>query len=321
MAIDLAMDRGRLHNIPRNAVVDIASSTFFGAKFVQLVDPPNPSPESMHAGQVLDAKHVTVEINTVFEQLNAVLAKLDPTKLSETLGAVAAAFNGRGAKFGQALSDLDSFLAKTQPSLGALSHEFSVAPGVVNAFADATPDLLATVDHTNQISQTIVDEQHNLDALLISAIGLADLGSDVVGTNRQPLTDVLHLLAPTTDLTSKYQEAIRCSLVGGIPFVHLPPEPDPGIDPMGGSVFGVERYRYPANLPKVAAKGDLPCAKLLLPSVPFAARPPFLVTDVGFNPTQYGNQGILLNSDALKQWLFGPIDGPPRNSAQIGQPG
>ena len=60
---------------------------------------------------------------------------------------------------------------------------------------------------------------------------------------------------------------------------------------------------------------------MLLPKVPLEAHPPFLVTDVGANPSQYGNQGILLNSDALKQWLFGPIDGPPRNTAQIGQPG
>ena len=49
--------------------------------------------------------------------------------------------------------------------------------------------------------------------------------------------------------------------------------------------------------------------------------PPFIVGDVGSNPAQYGNQGILLNSDALKNWLFGPIDGPPRNTAQIGLPG
>ena len=55
--------------------------------------------------------------------------------------------------------------------------------------------------------------------------------------------------------------------------------------------------------------------------VPTNFRPPFVVTDVGANPWAYGNQGILLNSDALKEALFGPIDGPPRNSAQIGMPG
>jgi phospholipid/cholesterol/gamma-HCH transport system substrate-binding protein len=321
VAIHLAMNRGGLRRIPKNALVDIASSTFFGGKFVQLLDPPDPSPEPMHAGQILDAQHVTVEFNTVFEQLNAVLAKIGPTKLSETLGAIAAAFNGRGQKFGQALADLDSFLAKTQPSLGTLSHEISVAPAVVESYADAAPDLLDTVDHTNRISQTIVDEQHNLDALLISAIGLADLGTDVTGSNRQALTDVAHLLVPTTDLTNEYHEGITCSLVGGIPFVHLPPEPDPGIYVYGGSMLGVERYRYPANLPKVAAKGGPHCSDLLLPNVPFEGRPPYLVTDIGANPWQYGNQGLLANSDALKQFLFGPIDGPPRNTAQVGQPG
>ena len=58
-----------------------------------------------------------------------------------------------------------------------------------------------------------------------------------------------------------------------------------------------------------------------LPNVAPRSTPPFVVADVGANPWQYGNQGILLNSDGLKQALFGPLDGPPRNTAQIGQPG
>jgi hypothetical protein len=58
-----------------------------------------------------------------------------------------------------------------------------------------------------------------------------------------------------------------------------------------------------------------------MPDVPYEGRPPYVVADIGVNPFKYGNQGVLLNSDGIKQWLFGPIDGPPRNSAQIGQPG
>jgi hypothetical protein len=84
-------------------------------------------------------------------------------------------------------------------------------------------------------------------------------------------------------------------------------------------LLGTERYRYPGNLPKVAAKGGPQCMDL--PNVGFAQRPPFVVTDIDANPAQYGNQGILLNSDALKEALFGPLDGPPRNTPQIGQPG
>jgi hypothetical protein len=83
----------------------------------------------------------------------------------------------------------------------------------------------------------------------------------------------------------------------------------------------VERYRYPANLPKVAATGGPHCEDVGLPMVGFNEHAPFVVADVGANPAQYGNQGILLNSDGLKNFLFGPLDGPPRNTAQIGQPG
>ena len=86
-ALHLAMDPKRLNAIPANVLVDIASTTVFGAKYVQLVSPPDPSAESLRAGQVLDAQHVMVEINTVFEQLTSVLSKIDPPKLNETLGA------------------------------------------------------------------------------------------------------------------------------------------------------------------------------------------------------------------------------------------
>src|ERR1700736_6202008 len=99
--LHLAMDPSQLQFIPANVSVDIASTTVFGAKFVQLVDPADPSPTAMYPGQVLDAQQVTVEINTVFEQLTSVLSKIDPAKLNQTLGAIASAVNGRGHEIGQ----------------------------------------------------------------------------------------------------------------------------------------------------------------------------------------------------------------------------
>lgn len=318
-AIHLAMDPARLHVVPANVLVDIASTTVFGAKFVQMVPPADPSRTPMHAGQVLDSKHVTVEINTVFQQLTAVLSKIEPAKLNETLGAIASALRGRGEKLGQTVSRLDKFLATIDPSLPTLGHDIEVAPTVMNTYADAAPDLIQIADNATRVSKTFVEEQQNFDALLLSLIGLADVGNDVVGSNREALTDVLHLFVPTTDLGNQYHEGLTCSLQGLLPLAHTPALPDPGVVISVGLVLGRERYRYPSNLPKVAAKGGPHCMDL--PNVPFAKREPFLVADVGANPAQYGNQGILLNSDGLKQMLFGPIDGPPRNSAQIGQPG
>lgn len=320
-AIHLEMDPSQLHLIPSNVNVDIASSTVFGAKFVQLEMPENPSAEKLHRGQVIQSKHVMVEVNTVFQQLVSVLDKIDPVKLNQTLGAIAMAFNGRGDKIGRTLTDFNAFLAKIEPSLPNLSHDIEAAVPTLNAYADAAPDLVSVVENSTQLSRSIVDEQQNLDAFLVSSIGLADVGNDVVGGNRQALTDVLHLLVPTTDLLSRYHESLWCG-IGGLGYLsHWPPFQLPGVVVTAGLTLGVERYRYPQDLPKVAAKGGPYCNELGLPDVQPEFRPPFIVADVGSNPNKYGNQGILLNSEGLKNWLFGPIDGPPRNSMQIGMPG
>jgi virulence factor Mce-like protein len=318
--LHLAMDPTQLPFIPANVGVDIVSTTVFGAKFVQLVDPPDPSPQTMYPGQALDARQVTVEINTVFEQLTSVLSKIDPAKLNVTLGAIASALNGRGHELGQMLVDLDSFLATLEPGLPTLGHDLATAPAVLTAYADAAPDFITIAGNASRISQTVVDEQHNLDALLVAVIGLADIGNDVLSTNQGPLTDVLHLLVPTTDLTNQYNQALYCLLGGMVQAAYIKQPQVPGAMVNAGFTLGRERFRYPADLPKVAATGGPQCVAGL-PNVPYEARPPYVVADVGTNPSRYGNQGILLNSDALKQWLFGPIDGPPRNSAQIGQPG
>jgi virulence factor Mce-like protein len=318
-ALHLAMDPSQLHLIPSNVGVDIASTTVFGAKYVQLEPPSDPTPQRLHAGQVIQGQHVTVEINTVFQQLVAVLDKIDPAKLNQTLGAIAKAFNGRGEKIGQMLSDFNAFLSKIEPSLPNLSHDIEMSVPTLDAYADAAPDLVKTVDDSTRLSRSIVEEQHNLDAFLVSVIGLADLGNDVIGGNRQAVTDVVRLLVPTTDLLNKYHQALNCGISGLLPLAKSPPLPVPGAIVAASFQLGVERYRYPTNLPKVAAKGGPQCTDL--PKVPYQKRTPYVVADTGADPWQYGNQGILLNSDALKQWLFGPVTGPPRNTAQIGMPG
>lgn len=317
-ALHLKMDPSQLRLIPGNVQADIASSTVFGAKFVNLVPTDNPQGQ-LAAGTVLEGQHVTVEMNTVFQNLTQVLDKIDPAKLNETLGAMSAAFAGRGEKMGQSLTDFEALLEKLEPSLPNLSRDIELMGPVANAYGDAAPNLLRTVDNTNRISDSIVDEQKNLDAFLVSMIGLADIGNDVVGGNRAELSNVLRTMVPTTGLLNEYGPGINCALEGMVFVKNQPPLPDPGVLVNVAFTLGIERYRYPSNLPKVAASGGPHC--MGLPYIGFGNKAKYLVTDTNANPWQYGNQGILLNSDGLKQMLFGPLDGPPRNTTQIGQPG
>lgn len=319
--LHLAMNPDDLQNIPSNVLVDITSSTVFGSKFVELSEPPDPSAARLAKGQQVDVQHVTVEVNTVFQQLTSVLQAVDPVKLNQTLGALSSALNGRGEKLGQTVTDFNHFLEKVNPSLDNINRDLELAPVALNAYADASPDLLRILESTTRISDTVVDQGDNLDRFLVSAIGLADVGNDVVGENRQQLTDDLRMLVPTTGTLSEYSDALRCGIQGLFPFFKAAPLDEPGVKTNTTFTFGVERYRYPDSLPKVAAKGGPQCKSQMMPLLPNNKFPPFLVADVGANPWQYGNQGLLVNSDGLKQALFGPISGPPRNSAQIGQPG
>ncbi|OBK79013.1 MCE family protein [Mycobacterium sp. 1164985.4] len=321
-ALHLAMDPSQMHLIPSNVDVDIASTTVFGAKFVQLKPPKNPSAEKLRPGQVIQSGSVTVEINTVFQQLVNVLDKIDPAKLNQTLGAIATAFNGRGEQFGKTLVDFNALLAKIEPSLPNLEADIAASVPTFNAYADAAPDLMSTIRSTTSVSNSIVDQEQNLDEFLVSAIGLADIGNEVIGGNREALGDVLQNLVPTAELLNLYKKSLWCGIGGLIPFAKSAPQFS-GVLVNAGLTLGVERYRYPRDLPKVAAKsgGRDYCKELGLPELPPEFVPPAIVGDVGSNPSQYGNAGILLNSEGLKNWLFGPLDGPPRNTAQIGMPG
>nr|WP_308206796.1 MCE family protein [Mycolicibacterium holsaticum] len=320
-AIHLAIEPSQLDMIPSDVEVNIASTTVFGAKFVEFVPPAGPWSQSLKAGQTLDVGDVTVEINTIFQQLSSVLSKIDPAKLNETLGAISSAVNGRGERFGRTVEDFGAFLAEVNRSQSNLERDIAVAPEVLAAYADGAGKITDILENATHLSQAIVEEERDLDAFLVSMTGLADVASDVLGDNRQALTDVMRLLVPTTDLTNRYNEALTCSLQGLLPLANSIPESVPGVTISTAFTLGVERYRYPADLPKVAATGGPRCADVGMPNLPFGSRPPFVVADVGTNPWKYGNQGLLLNADGLKQFLFGPIEGPPRNSAQIGQPG
>ncbi|MFD0364743.1 MCE family protein [Nocardia sp. GCM10030253] len=305
-AIALAVDADQLPMIPANVSVDIASTTVFGAKFVQLIPPERAAATSITAGQVFDAGHVTVEINTVFQQLTQVLGRIEPEKLNQTLGAIAAATKGRGDRTGRMLTDLEAFLAQVEPALPALENDLALAPAVVDAYADSAPALLDIAGNVGRISQTVVEEQHNLDALLIGLIGLSDSGTQVLGGNRAALATTLRLLVPTTELTDAYNAALNCSVEGLATLGTLPPAQHEGVAISANFLFGTYPYRYPQDLPKVAASGGPQCSVL---PVPYEGRPKFVVADVGANPFERGDQDVKLNVDSLQQILFGILPG------------
>ncbi|WP_330254125.1 MlaD family protein [Nocardia sp. NBC_00565] len=66
-SLQLKLSGDAVRRIPANIRAEIKPTTIFGAKYVSLVDPENPSTARISAGAVLRAENVTTEVNTVFE--------------------------------------------------------------------------------------------------------------------------------------------------------------------------------------------------------------------------------------------------------------
>ena len=116
--------------IPANVDAKIKATTVFGNKYVSLTSPKNPAPQRVTTQQVIDARSVTTEFNTLFETLNSIVEKVDPVKVNLTLAAAAQALTGLGDKFGQSIVNGNAILDDINPRCRSSDMTFAAGgPG------------------------------------------------------------------------------------------------------------------------------------------------------------------------------------------------
>jgi phospholipid/cholesterol/gamma-HCH transport system substrate-binding protein len=305
--LHLDIEESRVESIPSNSTVDIESTTVFGAKYVNFVPPQQPSTETIAAGAVFDSDSVTVEINTVFENLSSVLQTIQPQKLNETLGAIAAGFQGRGNDVGDLIRTSDAYLSRINDSLPDLSRDLRSTAAVTDLYAEVSPSLLKILENGTAISDTVVSEQDNLDALLLDVTGLGNVGADVLDENNPAAATVLGQLRPTLDLAAEYSPELPCTL-GGFAYGSEIGTPvysgQPGIKLSVGLLPGVPTYTVQDNLPKNGATGGPNCFDLPRPAAD-GENAKYLVTDTGANPLNPLVTSPRINFDSFLGILYG----------------
>lgn len=318
VALKLDIDPTNFSSIPANVSAEIKASTAFGAKYVSLVLPNDPSTQSVRAGQMIQSTNVTAEVNTLFENLNGVMDAIDPAKLNAILGAVSSALRQRGGELGETITNANELLAQLNPSMNQLQDDFRLATDVTNTYGDAASDLISLLDNATVSSRTIVDEQKNLDGMLTSLIGLGNSGSELLRTSGSSFVDASRLLVPTTDLLAKYSPEFKC--VADQASYNL----EYGMGRFGGNtngysldldvalLFGDNAYQYPKNLPKVAAEGGPGGAPGCYSQITRTNYPaPYLVMDTGASNATATK--LEAGSPLFMQYLFGDaVGGGPR---------
>lgn len=288
-SLRLDLDPDQIRYIPANVEARIEATSLFGAKFVDLVYPDNPSPRRLAAGAVLRSQNVAIEVNTVFQNLVSLIKQLDPAKLNAVLSAVAEGVRGQGERIGQSITDTNEILQALNPRAETFRADWHAVAAVGDTYSAAARHIIDTLAAATVTSATVTSQAAQLDALLLSLVGLSRAGIDVLGPTKDNLIKAVNLLEPTTDLLMDYNPVLTCMLVGADKLLesHVPM--------LGGAngkslvmdatlMLGDDPYKFPENLPVINAKGG-PGGKPGCGSLPDVAKNwpvRYLVTDTGY---------------------------------------
>lgn len=261
-SLTLEIDPDQIRYIPANVEARVKATTAFGAKFVELVYPDEPSPARLAAGAVLHSKNASTEVNTVFENVVDLLKMIDPLKLNAVLTAVADGVRGQGERMGQATTDLNEVLQALNSRSETFRQDWRAFGRLSDTYSAAAQDIVTILNTASTASTTIVDHSSSLDSLLLNTIGLSKAGTDLLGASKDGLVSAVNTLEPTTELLNKYSPEYTCMMQGAQWFLDNGGRRGFGGGTSGqgfefdiGLLGGNEPYKYPDNLPIVAAKG------------------------------------------------------------------
>ena len=260
-SLKLEIDRDRIRYIPSNVEAQIKATTVFGTKFVELTDPPNPSPEHLAAGAVLHSSNVSTEVNTVFQDVVDLLDAIDPLKLNSVLTALADGVRGQGERMGQAATDLKEVLEAVNPRSDIIRNDLRSLRNFSDTFDAGAQNIVSILDSASTTSITVAKHSTAVDALLLNAIGFSQVGTNLLTTSGNDFVATVNALEPTTNMLLKYSPEYACTLQGATWYLE-----HGGYDAWGGRdrqslqfdfglSWGADPYVFPENLPIVAAKG------------------------------------------------------------------
>jgi phospholipid/cholesterol/gamma-HCH transport system substrate-binding protein len=215
--LTLALQPGRLRQIPAGVTAQMLPTTLFGERFVALV-PPAGAPAgggaalTAHSTIAQDRSADAIELEQVLDNVMPLLSAVQPQKLAATLNAVATALDGRGAQLGSTLVQLDRYLTKLNPQLPALNDDIKQLVTVSHVYNAAAPDIVQALTDFTKTSGTIAQQQANLSTLYGSTTATSQ---DLTAYLRQNKDNIIQLSADsrgTLQLLAKYAPSFPCTL-------------------------------------------------------------------------------------------------------------
>jgi phospholipid/cholesterol/gamma-HCH transport system substrate-binding protein len=310
--------------IPANVDAKIVATTLFGGKYVEFTTPKNPTKQRITPQTVIDATHVTTEINTLFQTITSITEKVDPVKVNLTLSGVAEALTGLGDKFGQSIINGSAVLDEVNPQMPTIRHDIQQLAALGDTYANAAPDLIEFLNNAVITARTLHQQENELDQALLAATGFGNTGADIFNRGGPYLARGAADLVPSAQLLDTYSPEVFCAvrnisesepkvaafeggfggyelrtnvaLLNGLGFLLSAPgigitAATMGLAGLAGLVMGTQNpYIYPENLPRINARGGPGGAPGCWQKITRDLWPaPYLVIDTGVSEAPYNH--------------------------------
>lgn len=214
--IRLDLSPSAAKDIPENISVEILPTTLFGQKFINIVDPANPSQKALSSGDVIPASrvHTNVELQKILADLFPLLRSIRPADLSSTLYAIANALRGRGEQIGETLVKLDSYLTAINVHLPTLQQDLVLLAKVSKTYALAAPDLVRLLRNATTTAHTLTAKESQLHTFFGDVTGLSKTSTRILNRNGAGIVRGAALSAPLLGLLDTYSPEFPCLLKG-----------------------------------------------------------------------------------------------------------
>jgi phospholipid/cholesterol/gamma-HCH transport system substrate-binding protein len=213
--VKLALDPGRIKDIPSNVSAQILPKTLFGEQYISLIYPTNPAPH-IKAGDVIpqDKSTGALETEKVLGDILPLLTAVDPADLNATLTALAEALHNRGDKLGQTLVNFDSYLKQINPHTKRLVDDFVKLGNVSLEYNALAPDIFATLENLQTSARTIVERRAAFDSLLVAGTDASRVFSGFLNDNEQRIITVSGQTTKIYSLLDEYSPEFTCLFAG-----------------------------------------------------------------------------------------------------------
>lgn len=211
--LKLFIDDKYTDDIPANVTARVMPASIFGTSFVDLMQPASPEGKLTSSTVIeQDTSKQTLELQTILDGLDRVVKSMKPAQLSEMLGNLSQALNGKGPQIGSTIDALDQFLAQLNPRMPLVTQNLDLLAGNLDALQVAAPDLFAATENVLVTARTLSSNAANFQKAVAT-------GAEVFADTEKLLSDneknLVSALAHTAIVVDALYDG-RTDLVRGV---------------------------------------------------------------------------------------------------------